>query len=101
MLELLTLGLATWRISSLLVEEDGPFDFFAKMRRKIGITYNEYSQKVGSNVLAEMLTCMWCTSFWVAIAICLLFDASLSFTRSLAVGAIAIIIDRIIYYGNK
>jgi Na+/H+ antiporter NhaC len=66
---ILGLGLICWRITSLLVREDGPFDIFAKFRKFVGVRYNEYSVQVGTNVFAKLLTCVWCASIWVSLAL--------------------------------
>lgn len=65
-IRLLTLILATWRISSLLVYEDGPFEIFERLRHRAGVVYNEHSQREGTNDLAKGLTCLWCVSVWVS-----------------------------------
>jgi hypothetical protein len=52
---LLILSLATWRVSSLFVVEDGPFKMFAKLRGKI--------------TLFGLLSCLWCLSVWVGAAV--------------------------------
>jgi hypothetical protein len=66
-LEFLVLTLATWRISSILVEEDGPFEVFDKLRHKLGVRYDEHSYPYGENELAKTLTCIWCVSPWVGL----------------------------------
>ena len=58
--------LATYRISLFAVKEDGPFDFMAHIRDRIGISYDEYSNVVTSNTFAKLLTCISCTSVWIA-----------------------------------
>ena len=57
--------LATWRLTLLLVYESGPFDLFARLRATAGVHYNEFSQPVASNVVAQALTCHRCASVWV------------------------------------
>lgn len=52
MLNLLKLILATWRLTSLLVQEAGPFDVFGKLR--------------ATAPHGGALDCIWCTSVWVA-----------------------------------
>lgn len=67
---LLIFILATWRVSSLLVREAGPFHIFEKLRELTGITHDE-----DGNILeipddrfwVELLSCIWCCSIWVAI----------------------------------
>jgi len=63
------LGAICWRLSSLLVREDGPFDILAKFRKLAGVYYDEFSRPQGKNVFAKMLTCVWCTSLWVGLGL--------------------------------
>lgn len=63
---LLVLGLSTWRLTSLFVSEDGPFDIFDRIRFKAGVRYDAYSNPIGTNVLAKAMSCMWCFSIWIA-----------------------------------
>ena len=60
--------LATWRISSLLVREDGPFFIFRKLRELTGIEHDEDGniELLPENLWAGLLSCVWCTSVWVA-----------------------------------
>ena len=54
--------LATWRISSLFVEEHGPNDIFLKFRKKIGI---DFYKEVPARFIPEVFMCIWCFSIWV------------------------------------
>jgi len=63
-LEFLVLALATWRLTSLLVWEDGPFEVFAKLRHRLGVRYDEMSQPYGSNWFAKGVVCPACASVW-------------------------------------
>lgn len=100
---LVIVGLVVWRISSLLVNEDGPFNLFAKFRHKIGVYYDEYSVAHGRNVIAGAFTCVWCISFWVAwICAPLVFiDKSANILEyilaTLALNAIGIVINEVIF----
>ena len=76
LVEFLVLALATWRVSSMLVEEDGPFECLEKLRHWLGVRYDEQSYAYGENELAKMLTCIWCVApfvglfwaiFWLAL----------------------------------
>lgn len=64
-IQLLILILATWRASSLLVYEDGPYLVLERLRGRLGVVYDERSQRSGTNELARALTCLWCVSVWV------------------------------------
>lgn len=66
-LTLLVLALATWRLSSMIVREAGPFFIFRKIREATGITHEENGAilTVPDNLLAGLISCMWCTSVWM------------------------------------
>lgn len=52
--------MATWRISSLLVNEEGPLEIFVKLRLfAAGYT--------------DLFTCIWCFSVWLGAAFTLLY----------------------------
>jgi hypothetical protein len=63
----LVLGLATWRIASLLVNEAGPFHVFTKIRKLVGIQHDsdEKILMVPDRFLAGVLSCVWCCSMYV------------------------------------
>ena len=48
--------LATWRVTHLLVAEDGPADVVVRLRRR-----------AGSSWAGDLLDCFYCLSVWVAV----------------------------------
>jgi Protein of unknown function (DUF1360) len=48
-------SLATWRVTHLLAEEDGPGDVIVRLR-----------MRVGDGIVAQLMDCFECTSVWVA-----------------------------------
>lgn len=106
LLDFAILCLASWRLAHLLVNEDGPWRIFAKLRAAAGvqvvtaITADRGVQAgyVAENQLAEGLLCVWCVSVWCAaffVLGSLLPIIGVGFTwlaRILAVSAGAIII---------
>lgn len=64
---LLVYVLATWRISSLLVNEGGPGSIFRRLREWAGITHDEQGNKViiPDTFLGGVFSCVWCSSVWV------------------------------------
>jgi hypothetical protein len=48
--------LATWRVTHLIVEEDGPADVVLRVRLV-----------AGSGALGKLMDCFYCTSIWVAL----------------------------------
>jgi len=52
--------LATWRITHLLANEDGPWDLIARVRARLG-----------NKILGRLMDCFKCLSLWVAVPIAL------------------------------
>jgi hypothetical protein len=48
-------ALATWRVTHLLVEEDGPADIVVRLRRR-----------AGASLAGNLMDCFYCMSVWVA-----------------------------------
>ena len=48
-------SLATWRVTHLLAEEDGPADAVVRLRARLG-----------TGQLGELMDCFYCLSMWVA-----------------------------------
>jgi len=68
---LLELGLATYRLTSLLSREAGPFDVFVNFRSWAGV-YDIGPDKKPVTVLGRMVECPYCMGVWVAMALTLL-----------------------------
>lgn len=64
---LITLVLATWRVSNLLAREEGPLSILATLRYALGVRctpeppYGMY----GKTVFAKAIICIYCNSVWV------------------------------------
>jgi len=99
-LGVLILALATWRLSSLLVYEDGPYAIFARFRHFAGIEYDEYSNVVTKNVFAEMINCIHCSSCWIGATLAILYylipPPTVWVALPLALSTAAIVIERIV-----
>jgi Protein of unknown function (DUF1360) len=48
-------ALATWRVTHLIAEEDGPGDLVVRLRRR-----------AGNSELGTLMDCFYCVSVWVA-----------------------------------
>ena len=59
---LLVAALAVWRLTHLLVAEDGPWHLVVRLRRR-----------AGDGFWGELLDCFYCLSTWVAAPFALLF----------------------------
>ena len=66
---LLVVSLAVFRISLMIVSEDGPFTIFPRFKRWIGVRYDQYSQVYATNEFAKLFTCVWCLSLWLGLAV--------------------------------
>jgi hypothetical protein len=69
LVEFLVLALAVWRLSSMLVNESGPWGVFEHIRYAAGVRYDEESERYATNEFAKVFVCMWCSSVWVSFAI--------------------------------
>lgn len=69
LIDLIAFILATYRVSSLIVDESGPFGIFQKLREFTGIIHDEEGEIacVPNNVIANLCSCLWCMSIWTAI----------------------------------
>jgi hypothetical protein len=74
LLSLIETALAAWRLANMLVNEDGPFAIFARLRYQVGIRKIPSVQAadvtvitVSASTLAQGLTCVWCVSVWAAM----------------------------------
>jgi hypothetical protein len=94
----LLLAFATWRISSLLVNEDGPRSMFARLRALVGVRHDDEFQPVAGNVVAGAFLCLWCMSVWVGLALALLSwfapDVAAWIVLPMALSAGAIVISK-------
>ncbi len=63
------LALATFRISSLIADEDGPFGLFEWARSLVGVLRDEQGQPYGTNNFAAGVVCQWCNSVWTGVAV--------------------------------
>jgi len=62
--DFLLIALASWLTAYYLVKSSAPFNLFGRLRAWAG------EKKPGN--LAEMLDCIYCTSFWTALFWCII-----------------------------
>lgn len=103
MFNLILLVFATWRITSLIKDEDGPYEIFYKFRESIGLTEAyENNQRIlisNGSLLADIVQCFWCLSIWTGYGIALLavmfglINANEFVFYGLALSAISILIE--------
>lgn len=61
-------GVTTWRLSHMLLFENGPFKIFRRLREKLGVVYYPNSDDVASYKY-EITICIWCLSMWVGTGV--------------------------------
>ena len=95
--------LATYRLSFMLVEEDGPFDIFYRIRTRLGIEW-ELDEKGNMKLVVDegffigVFSCVLCMSVWIGILITighyLSHDIAFALSLPFALSAGAILIDK-------
>ena len=98
-LTFLILGLATWRLSSFIAQERGPYAIFDKLRLWAGIRY-ENGTALASSEFAMGISCTHCNSVWIGVIAgvsWLIFGKSIVWIAlPLALSALAIIVGKIV-----
>lgn len=61
--------LAGYRLTLMLHEELGPGHIFAKLRTRLGVRYDAFSNPVSTNWISEGVLCFYCLSVWVSAGI--------------------------------
>ena len=96
--ELIILGLATWRVASIIVSEDGPWQLFPRLRSWLGVRFDERSIPYSTTALSGLVICIWCLSPWIGglfVLGFLLFPfPTILIASPFALSAMAVIIER-------
>lgn len=92
LIEILICGLAVWRVTSLLVYEDGPFEIFVKLRAAAGV-YDLGEDGKPSSFFGGLLNCFPCTSIWLAFPAAFLVHGTHWPLAWLAVSAVAVLLE--------
>lgn len=72
MFDFVVLALATFKLSSMMVIEQGPAGIYAKFRDLIGIKYRQ-GDFIPENWLASEMTCQYCAMIYPALILTLLY----------------------------
>jgi hypothetical protein len=67
LIEFIILGLATWRLGSLVQYERGPKGIFTRFRAIFGIGHDDEGIPTAwpETEIARLFECVWCGSVWV------------------------------------
>ena len=87
-------GLATWRLTSLVARERGPADVFLRLRMRLGFEHDDAGEPTGIPDRWLILGCVWCLSLWVAGAVYCLWLLEARAVMVLAAAAVAVMVER-------
>lgn len=97
---IIVLSFATWRLSSLLAREEGPFDAFSRLRIRAGARYDEFSNQYGTNSISRMMLCVWCNSVWIGLFVTILYyffpEITIVVSLPFFLSSVAVLIDYIV-----
>lgn len=62
-------ALATYRLTAMLHDEAGPGDVFIKLRTRLGVKFDQYSNTYSTGFWSSVVLCFYCLSVWIAAAI--------------------------------
>lgn len=62
-------ALAVYRITAMLHNEAGPGDIFGKLRSRLGVKFDQYSNPYGTNWVSEGILCFYCLSVWIGFVV--------------------------------
>lgn len=100
MKNLLLLALATWRLTNLLTDEQGPFDMFVHMRHKLGVRKNAQNENYGITELGKLFSCIWCLSPWIGLLFSVVYylrrGVAIAITLPLSLSALALLYQKIL-----
>lgn len=102
LLDIFILFLSVWRIASLFSSEEGPFHIFRKIRENAGIKHDENGQPEmwGDKYLANMLSCIWCSSVNIAIIETVFYyffpEIAIIIFLPFALGALVLLFERLV-----
>lgn len=90
-MQVVIVGLAGWRLASLLVHEDGPFGIFLRIRTAAGVPEGV---DIIEGFWALLLSCVMCTSVWTCTAMYLAWYVHPLIPALIATWAVALVVDR-------
>jgi len=103
-MDFLVMALAVWRVSCMLVREDGPVWVFGKFRKAMGVRYDAYGNPYGDSWWSQLFTCIYCMSVWIGIMCTLFWIAFPRFTvfasLPLAFSAMAVLLTATLDFGG-
>jgi len=93
------MALATWRLTSLMMRERGPFDIFVLVRKIVGIKHYDDGSVLSykDDFFGRLFECTWCFSVWVGAfftaGYIFLPEITIYFALALALSTITILVE--------
>jgi hypothetical protein len=101
-LDLTILILATWRVTSLLYIEDGPYRILARLREYLGVYYDSNGSRQASTEIGKAFNCPACLSVWVGGFVALSYAIAPAWIwLPLALSAGAIVVEELVSNGES
>lgn len=89
LVRLIVAALATWRLSSLLLYEEGPFEVFMRLRSAVD------APGLGHAQLRVLFGCIYCMSVWTGLLCAMLMMSDLWVAMlPFALSAVAVMVDK-------
>lgn len=100
LIDALLIGLACWRLSNMIVDEEGPWLIFERLREWIGVDEEYEGLYPEDEWYKKIFECVWCCSVWVALGITLVYafypGAALLLCLPFAISALAILAHQLV-----
>lgn len=93
------IGLGAWRLASLMLNEDGPFDIFIRLRKFIEPPPGELTS-IQVQIL-KIFNCIWCATVWTALLLFLVWLITPWPVVILAGMTIAVLVEEVINNAGK
>ena len=107
LVDVLVLALATWRLTSLLLNERGPWALLARLRALGGVEHDRDGEPVSwpATEVGTLLGCHWCSSVWVGLGLAGLYllapGLALVLSLPLALSAAVILVQEVMQHGSR
>lgn len=88
-LEVVFIALASWRLASMLVREEGPFNIFSRWRDLV-IGEGEVTG------FGKMFSCMWCMTWWTSSIFYCIWEFFTPPVIIFAASAVAVLVEELL-----
>lgn len=94
------IGLAAWRVTSLVSYERGPFDFFLAFRTAFGFKHDDsgHPESWPATPFHALIACPWCLGIWAALAMYGVWVWEPRAVMVIAAATMLILVQKIVHY---